>query len=173
MSERSNFSRTGNKHPHWVFLFLPQGLSPGHLCFFCPPPKHWKVQESLSMELTVVSVWLDYKVICIGILRTAIKWDLIMLSLSSNVKQHVFRTKCMLGVVFIRTPGTFPALALQYWQHTTSHSTSREDNMNSFTSLSFSVAALQFLPASNQFHLLPYRSCFSLAQKAVARFICH
>lgn len=40
-------------------------------------------------------------------------WDLIMFSFSSNVKR-VLWTTCMLGLVFIRTPGTFPALALQY-----------------------------------------------------------
>lgn len=70
---------------------------------------------------------------------------------------------CMRGLAFIRTPGTFPALALQYWQHATAHSTSGENNITSYACLSFSVAALQFLPASNQFHLLPYCSCVSLS----------
>lgn len=71
----------------------------------------------------------------------------------------------MLGLVFIRSSGIVRALALQYWQRSAAHSTSRGANITNHLLLSDGSAPAPACLASNHSHLLPYLSFSSLSQK--------
>lgn len=74
------------------------------------------------------------------------------------------QTAYMLGLVFIRTSGTFLAHALRYWQRSTAHSTSGEANITNHLLLSDGSAPASACLASNHSHLLSL-SFSSLSQK--------